>query len=75
MWRDGERVELKDQSWLQVEAPAGQHDYEFRYLPWDVPLGILLTLVGIGLCGWMWFRGADTARRTSSYEETSSIQA
>jgi hypothetical protein len=74
-WRDGERVELKGQSWLQVEAPAGLHEYEFRYLPWDVPLGLCLTLLGIGLCGWLWFRSADTVRQASSDEETGSSQA
>ncbi|MEJ2562607.1 MAG: hypothetical protein P8Z42_07940, partial [Anaerolineales bacterium] len=41
-WRDGERVELIGDEWLQVEAPAGRHLYEFRYLPWDAPLGLLL---------------------------------
>lgn len=58
-WRDGERVELIGEEWLQVKAPAGRHVYEFRYLPWDVPLGLFLTLIGLGLCGWMWFRSSN----------------
>ncbi len=58
-WRDGERVELIGDEWLQVEAPAGRHLYEFRYFPWDAPLGLFLTLVGLGLCGWMWFRDSS----------------
>lgn len=33
--------------WLAVEAPPGSHTYQFRYRPWDVPLGIALTIIGI----------------------------
>ena len=62
-WRDGEHVELIGDVWLQVEAPGGRHVYEFRYLPWDVPLGLFLTLIGLGLCGWMWFRSSDGLRQ------------
>jgi len=25
---------------------AGTHTYEFRYLPWDVPLGLILFGIG-----------------------------
>jgi hypothetical protein len=55
-WRDGKRVPLNQDRWLSVEAPAGEHTYRFRYLPWDVPLGVLLSVLGIGLCIWQWFR-------------------
>jgi hypothetical protein len=37
---------LKDQ-WLRTEAPAGMHTYSFRYRPWDVPVGIFVSLCGI----------------------------
>jgi hypothetical protein len=53
--RDGEAVPLLGDQWLEVEAPAGQHSYEFRYLPWDVPLGLFLMVLGLALCGMMWF--------------------
>lgn len=72
-WRDGERVDLTGDAWLQVEAPAGSHVYEFRYLPWDVPLGMVLTLVGLGLCGWMWFRGSPVAQSTKRHAEAQEI--
>lgn len=59
-WRaevDGEAVELEASQWLAVEIPAGKHTIEFRYRPWDVPLGILLSLIGITLALYHWFQG------------------
>jgi hypothetical protein len=53
-WLNGIPTTLKRGQWLSVAAPAGESTYQFRYLPWDVPLGILLCLVGIGLSIWMW---------------------
>jgi hypothetical protein len=45
--RDGERVALqREGDWLATQAPAGEHTYQFRYRPWDVALGSVLTLVG-----------------------------
>lgn len=52
--RDGTPVPLGPGQWLNVAAPAGAHHYEFRYRPWDVMLGILLTLAGIVLTVWLW---------------------
>jgi hypothetical protein len=46
-WMDGQPAKLLAGQWLQVPAPAGTHRYSFRYLPWDVLLGALLTLMGI----------------------------
>jgi hypothetical protein len=55
--RDGRSIELNPQSrWLSVDAPAGVHHYEFHYRPWDVWVGLSLTLIGIVLCGWLWVR-------------------
>jgi hypothetical protein len=55
-WRDQRSVLLLDDRWLQVDAPAGEHQYRFRYLPWDVPLGILLCLLGVALTVWQWIK-------------------
>jgi hypothetical protein len=55
-WRDGERVSLLQDRWLSVNAPVGDHTYRFRYLPWDVPLGVLPSLLGIALSIWQWLR-------------------
>ncbi len=51
---DGQRVGLFATQWLSIVAPAGQHTYQFRYQPWDVWVGILMTLSGILLCICLW---------------------
>jgi hypothetical protein len=51
-WRatvDGERARLNKDDWLSVDLEPGAHSIHFSYLPWDVPLGLLLTFIGIGL--------------------------
>lgn len=55
-WIDGKPVALLGDDWLAVQAPAGHHVFEFRYLPWDVPLGLALCILGIGLSLWLWWR-------------------
>jgi len=54
---DGKPTQLIPyEHWLAVKAPMGNHIYQFRYRPWDVYLGIALTLLGgvlaVGL--WVW---------------------
>lgn len=55
-WVDGEPAELLQGGRLRVNAPAGEHEFRFRYLPWDVPLGLLITLVGLALSIRLWIR-------------------
>jgi len=50
--RDGRTAALIADPWLKTNAPAGNHHYAFRYRPWDVPLGMLLSLSGLGLALW-----------------------
>lgn len=50
---DGQTTPLKESAWLEVQAPAGAHFFEFRYRPWDVWLGLLINLIGIGLAIWV----------------------
>ncbi|MDX1601383.1 MAG: hypothetical protein R3191_07730, partial [Anaerolineales bacterium] len=45
VWRDGRETSLEPRQWLVVDAPSGSHDYQFRYLPVDVPLGCGLFVV------------------------------
>ena len=52
--RDGARVALDPGGYLATAAPAGKHVYRFRYRPWDVALGVLVTLAGIALTIWLW---------------------
>ena len=54
--RDGLPVRLAPEEWLSVPAPEGRHHYEFRYRPWDVALGLLLTLAGAALSILLCFR-------------------
>jgi hypothetical protein len=52
-WIDGKPAQLLPAQWLRLNAPTGAHHYTFRYLPWDVLLGALLTLAGFGLSAWV----------------------
>jgi hypothetical protein len=40
---------LLDDPWLALDLPAGVQQVSLRYRPWDVPIGMLLSLLGIGL--------------------------
>ncbi len=57
---DGEPTELINAQWLSVETPAGTHTYTFRFRPWDVPLGIGLSVIGLIACGWIYFKSPQT---------------
>lgn len=52
-------IMVKD-SWLAANAPAGKHTFTFQYLPWDVPLGILLAIVGLIVTIRVWKSGAES---------------
>lgn len=53
-WMDGKRTQLLGDKWLEVAAPAGKHTFEFRYLPWDVPVGLVLFVAGVAVSVWLW---------------------
>ncbi|HZU86533.1 MAG TPA: hypothetical protein VFF78_03550, partial [Anaerolineaceae bacterium] len=57
---DGVSSTLITSDWLEVEIPAGEHFIEFRYRPWDVWLGLAISLIGIGLATWVIKRKNDT---------------
>jgi hypothetical protein len=72
-WRDGSRVPLDYGTTLQVDAPAGEHIYRFRYLPWDVPLGIVLFVAGLLLSFKLWFQPSSRNREEHITEKSSGL--
>ena len=64
--RDGVMTPLLEGNWLSVDAPAGQHTYAFRYRPWDVWVGLGLTLIGMAFCIVLWIRAG---KRSNSNEQ------
>jgi hypothetical protein len=53
LWVDGERRELISNRWLSTPAETGTHLYQFRYRPWDVLLGLLVTISGFAFIAWL----------------------
>ncbi len=53
---DGSPVSLEDEIWLSVETPPGKHQLALRYKPWDVPIGIVLLMVGLIVCAIFWVK-------------------
>jgi hypothetical protein len=77
-WRDGEPIPLRVGQFLSVAALEGEHTYAFRYLPWDVPLGLALSLVGLVICGGMLVwpkRDLPTGKDDTAQAETKSPTA
>ncbi len=56
---DWQGASLRPGTWLSVEVPAGRHEIQLRYRPWDVPVGLALGLAGMALAVWAWRRGED----------------
>jgi len=54
-WMDGKRVNIFGKQWISVEVPKGNHTYTFRYQPWDVPLGLVLSGAGIIMSIFVWY--------------------
>lgn len=54
--RDGTRTPVLRGDWLRLDAPIGQHAYQFQYRPWDVPVGMALSLAGLIGCIVAWRR-------------------
>lgn len=55
-WVDGKRIPLLGGDWLSVHALKGNHKYSFRFYPWDVYVGAAISLVGVILTAWLFFR-------------------
>lgn len=55
-WVDNMEVPLEQSQWLQVKVLPGRHTYTFRYLPWDVLIGVILFVFGIIICILLWLQ-------------------
>jgi len=42
-----------------IEAPKGKHTVVFKYIPMSFYIGLVLTMIGIALCIWLWRRDND----------------
>lgn len=62
--RNGQSVALGQGRWLTTDAPAGLSRFEFRYQPWDVPAGATLTICGLLLAGYWWFKADNQQGKT-----------
>jgi len=68
-WRvtvDGKPAQLLSNQWLAVELPTGNHIVQFRYRPWDVPLGLALCLLGVLIAFYNWFRSGSSHQETAA---------
>jgi len=54
-WMDGKSVNILGTQWISVEVPKGKHTFIFRYRPWDVPLGLVLSGAGIIMSIFLWY--------------------
>ncbi len=61
---DTKTVALESDQWLRVPAPAGPHQYVFRYRPWDVLLGGVMTVGGVILTLELWVRDRPNIQTT-----------
>jgi len=62
-WRDGYRVRIRGEHWITVNARGGEHHYSFRYIPWDVYLGLALSGIGIFLSIYIWFSSSPIVEK------------
>jgi hypothetical protein len=61
---DGAPARLWGGQWLAVSVPKGRHTVQLRYRPWDVPLGLGLTVAGALLALFLAWRPDAPAART-----------
>ena len=54
---DSRPADLLPGQWLSLDIPPGQHMISLHYRPWDTPLGLLMSLAGVGLAAWVWATG------------------
>ena len=64
-WRayvDGKETKIyrANLAFRAIEAPKGRHTVVFKYVPMSFYIGLVLTIIGILLCIWLWRRDGLT---------------
>jgi hypothetical protein len=54
---DNQPDSILEEKFLSVEVPSGDHIIHFRYRPWDVWIGLLISGVGVLMAGIYWYGG------------------
>jgi hypothetical protein len=65
-WRayvDGKETKIyrADLAFRAIEVPKGKHTVAFKYVPMSFYVGLVLTIIGILLCIWLWRRDGKAA--------------
>jgi hypothetical protein len=60
---DDASAPLRPGRWLAIDVPEGAFRAQFRYRPWDVPLGLGLCGLGVIIAALVWVR-SDPTRAT-----------
>lgn len=55
-WADNAKTNLLPGPWLSLKTEAGEHSYKFAYQPWDVIIGLLISIAGIIVAVILWFQ-------------------
>jgi hypothetical protein len=64
---DSQVASLVPGQWLMLDVPTGRHQITLRYRPWDAAVGLLLSLIGLGLAVY-WWRKEPTGRSSGKPE-------
>lgn len=55
-----------------IEVPKGKHTVVFKYVPMSFYIGLVLTIIGILLCIWLWRRdGKSKGSRSQGFKDSS----
>ena len=71
VWINGQRSRNVYGNWLSVDLSAGHNRVSFRYRPWDVLVGSIMTLSGIILA--VWFEIIQSRGKNQATEEKGAI--
>jgi hypothetical protein len=55
-WRgsiNGQVAHVRQGQWLSMDLPAGKQQIAFRYLPWDVSIGLILFVAGAAIASYL----------------------